>query len=218
VFKFRVAIAAFIILMLLAGCGGGEQPQQAPGGNTTSNSSAEATALAAADATAQAAIDSGSAESAETAAAAAIETEVAINDKNKTQATAPARGGGIDLSKVDPCTILTREEVEAIVGPLDWNPRPASDAINGGKRCYLAPGMKVVLSVGQPEMYETESVTSIRVADLPALGDEAFASERCVNALLRGKAAVHVCIFDFSGPFNQDHARQLAQKMIERLP
>jgi hypothetical protein len=207
-----------ITVALLAGCGGGEQPQLAPGGNTTSNTSAEATALAAADATAQAAIDSGSVESAETAVAAAIETEVAINDKNKANATTPAGGGGIDLTNVDPCTMLTREEVEAIVGPLEWSPRPATDAINGGKRCDLAPGMKVILSVGHPEMYERESVTSIRSGDIPGLGDEAFASERCVNALVRGKAAVHVCIFDFSGPFNQDHARQIAQKMIERLP
>jgi hypothetical protein len=29
---------------------------------------------------------------------------------------------GIDLSQVDPCALLTREEAEATMGPLDWKP------------------------------------------------------------------------------------------------
>jgi hypothetical protein len=33
---------------------------------------------------------------------------------------------GIDMSKADPCALLTREEAEAIIGPLDWMPKPHS--------------------------------------------------------------------------------------------
>jgi hypothetical protein len=54
------------------------------------------------------------------------------NPSAQATATAPASasGGGetgqqgIDLVNADPCALLTREEAEAIMGPLDWKPTP----------------------------------------------------------------------------------------------
>ena len=54
-------------------------------------------------------------------------TPGASNGPTPSLTSAETSLSGINLSKVDPCALLKRDEAEAIMGPLDWKLVPASD-------------------------------------------------------------------------------------------
>src|SRR5687768_2937055 len=48
------------------------------------------------------------------------DTTDASNGRQEIEGTGTTQGTAIDLTKIDPCTLLTQEEVEAIMGPVDY--------------------------------------------------------------------------------------------------
>jgi hypothetical protein len=92
------------------------------------------------------------------------------SDAGASSTTIPQQGNGaerprgIDLSKVDPCALLTEEETEAIVGPLDWKAAPARDNDpTVGLSCYYdewgrggTPEKSLVVRLVAPKMVVVE--------------------------------------------------------------
>jgi hypothetical protein len=162
---------------------------------------------------------------------------------------------GIDMPTADPCALLTREETEAIMGPLDWMPKP--HALND--HTY-----KVSCNFDQPLIGDTpdKSLTvdlyardtwiedyndlqlgdaalisprEVGLGDVPSVGfDDSYVWTKpeicdgtlpCVVAktgdqwltltmLLPDRSAVHLEL----NPRNVDYAKQLASKILGRLP
>jgi hypothetical protein len=164
---------------------------------------------------------------------------------------------GFDLSKVEPCALLEREEAEALMGPLDWVLRPASDNDPTlGLSCNYdewgrgsTPEKSLVVRVLAPKMVVVEFGGELQGegASLIPRQEVGLASE----AAIRYEATHHIaamlplcngefpCVIGGEGsewlrltaimpdssalrieidPQNLDHAKQLARKIIERLP
>lgn len=161
---------------------------------------------------------------------------------------------GIDLSKADPCTLLTREEAEAIMGPLEWMPKP---------HVTNDPTYRVSCNFDQPLVGDTpeKSLTvdvyardtwiedfndlqqgdAARIPSQELLGgiapvgfDNSYAWTQpeiceatlpCIVAktgdqwltltiLMSDRSALHLEL----NPRNVDLAKQLARKILDRLP
>ena len=122
----------------------------------------------------------------------------------------------LDLTIVDVCGLLTREEIEAAVGASKWNPRSRTAPGAPGKACDFMP--EVTLVVGPPDMWMSAVVTSAGRTPIAGVGDEAFITENTLVANLKGRGIVKLSIFDFDNPYNPEQAKALVSKVIRRLP
>ena len=208
-----VLVACAFIALLLAGCGG-DQPapsQQTEGATGNSNTIQDGS--------------TGTANGDESELAAMLATAtVLVGEQGGAEAVLPP--GGIDLSKIDPCSLLTNDDVAAVMGQVDYKPNAKSFSIIGEIDCTFvqmgsleSPFLQV--SVVPPEYWEHETGQLVidgapsKVADI---GDEAVTADvkawQKLMVLLKGKAFVSIRIY----PKNIEGARELAAKVIERLP
>ena len=219
----KVVICALVV-MLLTGCGGEQAAPLAtatttsPGGAGQPQASLTQTALMPGEPPAAIAAT-------ETAMTAAIETEVAFNDQAR---GTPVAQGGLDLSKVDPCALLTEAEVKAVLGSVKYDPVEESfPNLSSMRRCIYVAQIEssadplLEVRVGPLGDWEEDKAFLGATGDLvqvTGVGDEAFTVDAItwqrIMVLLRGKAQVEVLVY----PPNAEHAKQLALKVIEKLP
>jgi hypothetical protein len=207
-----------LLALLLAGCGG-DQPAASQGDTANTDAIALATALAE-----TAGEEQGDQENMDDVLSALATATVLVGEQGGEGAALPP--GAIDLSKIDPCSLLTQDEVEAIMGPVDYK-QIRGTGIVGEIHCtfvtggYELPHLQV--SVWPPDPYSWEFETGQLVVDgtpssVAGIGDEAVTADvkawQKLFVLLKGKAFISVRI----NPKDVEDAKQIAAKVIERLP
>jgi hypothetical protein len=195
-FASRTTLSVLALALLLSGCGGGTASPQS-GQVNTDDPSALATAIAA-------------------------EVEAASG----TTGTSGSQSKGLDLSTIDPCTLLTEEDVAAIMGPV--NVKPTFTDIPGAvsKDCVFVnrdnmtdPMLSVMLS--PLDRWEYEKL-SLQVDGTPSnvsgVGDEAVTADAVawqrLLVLVKDRAFIQVRIV----PKDVEMAKKIAEKVIENLP
>lgn len=128
--------------------------------------------------------------------------------------------GGLDLMKVDPCKLLTQDEVKSAMGNVPYAPKPLSQESYHTACSYVEPTLEVdsprlFLSLDPAEMWEMHSTDAQVVS---GIGDEAYSINyngwRTLSVLLRNKVTVSIDIF----PPDLEKAKELTSKAIGRLP
>lgn len=140
--------------------------------------------------------------------------------------TEPSTGGdGIDIASLDPCTLITRSEAEAIMGTLDWKVDPPTNTVDE-KRCNFAEAKiidaehlegKTLEIVVWPLSY-WEMQTAVNGGNpVSGAGDEAFTSDaiqwQMLWAKYNNKAIVEVHVF----PKSVDTATRIANLVGSKL-
>jgi hypothetical protein len=211
--KSSVALLILTVAML-AGCGG----DQSPAGSQPQPTGLSATSTVGAPA-------AGDPESTATSAA----TDAAP--------TAPARqtGGGmsieLDLTNVKPCNLLTKEEVEAIMGPSETPPNETISII-GDVGCTFVIGWEDDNRFLQVNIFPPVYWLDVEMGNMEAegpqvpvsgLGDKAVTysiktfdgkERQELVVLLEKKVALSVVI----SPNDIEKAKEVATKVLERLP
>lgn len=132
----------------------------------------------------------------------------------------PISTGALDLTKLDPCALLTKEEITALMGDVPVAPHPMTQTEDHTACSYVEPTLEVnsprlFLSVEPPALwdYHVKDVTSVSgVGDKAETAD--FDGWRTIWVLVNNKAVVSLDIY----PQDTEAAKQLAQKAIDRLP
>src|SRR6476469_9076286 len=143
-------------------------------------------------------------------------------DVMRAEATATVLVGqvSIDLTSVDPCKLLTREDVKSAMGDVPYRPKPLGQDAYHTACSYVEP----TLEVNSPRLFvsldpaDTWDMHSPDVQTVSGIGDGAYTLEfdgwRSVWVLLKDKVIVEMDIY----PPDTEMAKQLISKVIERLP
>lgn len=138
----------------------------------------------------------------------------------------PPQNPGLDLSTLDPCSFLTQEEAESVLGPLDWNPTPKFNHIDEESGCAFDPNYEgsqhKTLTVGLIKAdrwdYETTQAPPKGKGSLNGVGDQSITWDasmwRTSLILLRDR----VIIVLRTEPKDQEQAAQLARMIIAHIP
>ena len=138
---------------------------------------------------------------------------VKVNEGNPPQA-------GLDLLLVDPCKLLTKDDVISVMGNVPFGPRPMTQEAYHTACSYVEP----TLEVNSPRLFlsldpaDTWDMHLPDVQTVSGIGDGAYTREfdgwRSVWVLLKDKVIVEMDIY----PPDTEMAKQLISKVIERLP
>lgn len=151
-------------------------------------------------------------------------------ENNSTSATATvsvetSRGGSsqpFDVSKVDPCGLLSKADIESVMGPVEYSPdnqKPTCVYVQMlGRGDSNEGGKQVEVVVWETDYWEQQQVLHAGAQSVAGVGDEAFTDElplwQGLWVLLRDRAVVQVHVF----PKDVESAKKLALKAIEKLP
>ena len=203
-----ILLALVMTMYLLAACGGES------GSNTgnTGNTSSANTPLAQDSTT-------------ESDDLAAIETAMAIEAAQTTGVTGTDNGGGpnLNLGNIDPCSLLTVEEIEAALGPVQHKPGKAAEvAYYGAIGCVYADKSKdqtIELSVyPRDATLAPQAVMRVGAKPTSGLGDEAYEHSHeflgdAVWVVLKNRALIKITV-----PLGKlEQGKTLMPRAIERL-
>jgi hypothetical protein len=131
------------------------------------------------------------------------------------------------MSKVDACALLSQAEIEAVMGPVTYDPHDYTSQGSEQKLCIyvgtvVEDGDKVEgksVSVVVWPVSDWEMLSTARGGTVSGIGDAAVTSDLgptglALWVLVRDRAVVDVEIF----PKDMESARKLALKVIEHLP
>jgi hypothetical protein len=128
--------------------------------------------------------------------------------------------GGIDLTSVDPCKLLTQEDVKSAMGDVPYRPKPLGQDAYHTACSYVEP----TLEVDSPRLFVSLDPTDLwdlhpsEAEAVSGIGDAAYSVDysgwRTLSVLLRNKVVVSMDIY----PPDLESAKQLISKAIERLP
>lgn len=149
------------------------------------------------------------------------------DDRIRAAARSPRLATSWVLPEVDPCAILSRTAVEALVGSPVGDPRPGGTAVDGSACEYTGSG-PFVITVG---LMSTNAYESLKVdfGGEPVLGTGASALvdgpdqlgdvilvARSVNAALL--VQISGVIPGAAGPARRALAAEIARQALDRLP
>jgi len=135
---------------------------------------------------------------------------------------------GIDVSKVDACALLTRAEVEAVMGPVEYKPH-APQSVRDEKDCNYVQehnqddgtikGQELDVVIWPSHYWEMhQALSAADATPVAGIGDEAFTvifpTLQTLFVRVRAKAIVEVHVY----PKNVENAKKLALKVLEHLP
>ena len=134
-----------------------------------------------------------------------------------------------DWSGLDVCKLLTKQEIEstAAVGPIaDGAPDPEYSAAEDGRAsCRFNNTSQVptvLLAIGPLVMWDSEHNSAVdeglNPQDFSGVGDNAFIFGDSLIAKWQSKGLTIRLTLYIQDPFQPDQAKQLAQKVYERLP
>lgn len=146
-----------------------------------------------------------------------------------TSAAPTVSGNGAGWSKVNACELLTRQELEAVVGPIGADAAPDPDysaAIDGRASCRfndLNGSYRVLLAIGPSIMWDSEhgaaDLESLDPQNFAGIGDDAFVAGRMLVARWHGEGVtIRLSLYNFETPFDPEQAKQLILKAFARLP
>lgn len=132
-----------------------------------------------------------------------------------------APAAGLDLTKVDPCKLLTEAEVKSVMGNVPFAPKLQTQAAYHAGCSYVEPDLTVhsprlFLSLDQTDtwMFHTEGADAVSGLQGEAVTQLVSSGWRTVWVLLKGKAVVSLDI----DPPDVEKAKQLLSQAIKRLP
>ena len=145
--------------------------------------------------------------------------------------TSPAGGGstsaGVDMAQVEACKLLSQAEIEAVLGPVTYDPHAYQSTGSTQKQCiYVATVVEdndqvtgQALNLVIWPLSDWEMLKTGHTAAVSGIGDEAYTSELgptglALWALFRDRAVVQVEVF----PKNIEYAKQLARTAADHLP
>jgi hypothetical protein len=212
----RNSFVSLLILTvaMLAGCGG----DQSPTGSQPQSTGLSATATVGAPV-------AGDAEP----TATSVATDAAPT--TPAQQTGGGMSIGLDMTNVKPCSLLTKEEVEALMGPSETPPNETISII-GDVGCTFFVGWDESNHFLQVNIYPPVYWLDIEMRNIEAdgpvisvagLGDKAVTypittfdgkERQELTVLLEKKAAVSVVIT----PRDVEKAKEVMVKILERLP
>jgi hypothetical protein len=141
------------------------------------------------------------------------DTPTAVSEGNPPQ-------GGLDLLSVDPCKLLTQDDVISAMGNVPFAPKPMTQNEYRTACSYVEP----TLEANSPRLFlsldpvDTWDMHSTDVQPVDGIGDGAYTQNfdgwRSVWVLLKNKVIVEMDIY----PPDTEMAKQLISKVIERLP
>lgn len=222
-----------VLVLVLAGCGTNQPaPSQTAISTTQAASTSTTSATSAATSVTSDTSASGGASptragTGDSGAAPNIVSALATATVLAGQADAGPAAQGIDMSKVDACKLLSQAEIEAIMGPVKYDPHNYSSTEGAQKQCiYVATvvednakveGKFVNLVIWPTSSWEM--LKAGRSESVSGIGDEAYTSELgptglALWALFRDRAVVNVEVF----PKDLESAKKLALKALEHLP
>lgn len=127
---------------------------------------------------------------------------------------------GLDLLSLDPCKLLTRDDVKSAMGDAPYAPRQMSQAAYHTGCSYVEP----TLEENSPRLFlsldstDTWDLHPPNVQPIGGIGDAAqtleFSGWRSLWVLLKSKVVVQLDIY----PPDVEKAKQLALRAIKRLP
>jgi hypothetical protein len=133
--------------------------------------------------------------------------------------TGGAEAAGIDLTTIDPCTLVPKTELETVFGELRGEPKP--DVIIGEERGCTYRNMQgnfVDITLYPPTSWNLYKKIQTEITDVVGIGDEAFTTEKSdavqLWVLLRDRVVVEVRI----STHELEQAKQIAQQVIKHLP
>ncbi len=127
---------------------------------------------------------------------------------------------GLDLASLDPCKLLTQDDVKSAMGAAPYAPRQMSQTTYHTGCSYVEPTLeenspRLSLSLDTIDTWELHTHD---VQTVSGVGDQAetheFSGWRSLWVLLKNKVVVQVDIY----PPDVEKAKQLTQKAIGRLP
>jgi hypothetical protein len=135
-------------------------------------------------------------------------------------ATIPVGQKGIDLANVDPCKLLTQDDVKSAMGDVPYEPKPLGQDAYHTACSYVEPTLQVdsprlFISLDPTDLWDLHPSSARAVS---GIGDAAYTVDysgwRTLSVLLRNKVIVAIDIY----PPDLEKAKQLTSKAIERLP
>jgi hypothetical protein len=127
---------------------------------------------------------------------------------------------GLDLLSVDPCKLLTQDEVQGVMGDVPYEPKPLTQEAYHTACSYVEPTLEVnsprlFLSLDPTEMWDWQLPD---VQPVSGIGDGAYTRDfdgwRSMWVLVKKKAVVEMDIY----PPDTEKAKQLISMAIGRLP
>ncbi len=137
----------------------------------------------------------------------------------RSSAPPTAASAGIDLTKVDMCTLVPKGDIEAVLGPLGKEPK--ADPPNGpeiGCTFYNEQGEYVDLSLNPVGDWGMLRQLQPDAKDLTLDGDKAFSADKFYGVelwvLRQGKAIIQVRL----STKDLEQAKKFVPKVAARLP
>jgi hypothetical protein len=127
---------------------------------------------------------------------------------------------GLDLTSVDPCKLLTQDDVKSAMGDVPYQPKPLGQDAYHTACSYVEPTLEVnsprlFVSLDPAEMWDLHPSDAQAVS---GIGDAAYTVNysgwRTLSVLLRDRVTVSMDIY----PPDLEKAKQLASKAIQGLP
>jgi hypothetical protein len=138
------------------------------------------------------------------------------------KSTVTGKSSGDGSSKppnIDACSLVTRDEADAIMGKLREAPKPAT-TVGKEKACSYGPntdGANATLRLYGSDQWDLQKGidSEEKMTDVPGLGDEAYYTKKGTDTDLwvrKGDAVLNV-----NGSIGIEKARGMAQKALSRL-
>lgn len=150
-----------------------------------------------------------------------------------TVGTSGGSSGTLDVSQVNPCSLLSKADIEAVMGTVNYDPQlsvPMSEAgLFHDHECWYVNDVvlknqdntglhQVDLWVSEPDFWSTSQSTFGPGQPVSGIGDEAFTADFNLGVgvwvLLKNRAGINVNVF----PKDPNLAEQLVRKAIAKLP
>lgn len=120
--------------------------------------------------------------------------------------------------QIDPCSLITKSEAEAILGSPAMEPRSASRSCTYRSSMDELQQFSVTVEQGGKATYDTETkqnqACGANPQPVPSLGDSACSANNTVMVLKKDLVVVIMGV----GTFDQDSFISLGEKAVSRMP